>query len=96
MDDAEIADIFTDSILRRINPEVRATLLPAQLSAIREAILTEHFAHRHPVDIRGVIPLPFARYYYVLRLGRDRRGSTRESEAARRKKTALVGGGFFF
>lgn len=96
MDDAEIAEIFTDSILRRIDPEVRATLLPAQLSAIREAILTEHFAHRHPVDIRGTIPLLFARYYYVLVLGRDRRGSTTDREATRRKKTALVGGGIFF
>lgn len=96
MDDTEIAEIFTDSVLRRINPAVRATLLPTQLSAIREAIFTEHVAHRHPVDLRGTIPLLFVRYYYVLRLGRDRRGSTREREAARRKKTALVGGGIFF
>lgn len=96
MNHTEIADIFADSVLKRVDPEVRATLLPAQLSAIREAITTEHSAHRHSVDLRGTIPLLFARYYYALRLGRDRRGSTRESEAARRKKTALVGGGLFF
>jgi hypothetical protein len=89
-------DAFTDSVLRRIDPEVRATLSPPQLDAIRDAVSAHRPLKGHPVDVRGIIPLFFARYYFVFLMGRDRRAPTRAIEADRRRKTALLGGGLFF
>lgn len=94
--DTRPIDAFTDSVLRRIDPEVRATLSSAQLDAIREAVSAHRPLKDHPVDIRGLIPLFFMRYYFVFLMGRDRRAPTREIEAGRRRKTALFGGGLFF
>ncbi|OGG46540.1 MAG: hypothetical protein A3F84_21630 [Candidatus Handelsmanbacteria bacterium RIFCSPLOWO2_12_FULL_64_10] len=94
-DDSPI-DAFTDSVLRRIDPEVRDTLSPAQIEAVRDAVSAHQLLKGHPVDVRGILPLFFARYYFVFLMGRDRRAPTREIEADRRRKTALLGGGLFF
>ncbi|MBI2951429.1 hypothetical protein HYY27_05005 [bacterium] len=94
--DGRPLDAFTESVLRRIDPEVRNTLSPAQLEAVREAVSAHQPLKGHPVDVRGIIPLFFARYYFVFLMGRDRRAPTRAIEADRRRKTALLGGGLFF
>lgn len=95
MADSEPTHTFATHILRRIEPEVFATLSPAQLSAIRKAIAACYPQKRHPVDIRGALSLFFARYYFVFLIGRDQRAATQRIEAERRQKTALAGGGLF-
>jgi len=85
-------DPFTYHVIERMDPKVRASLTPAQLSAIKEAIEGGRPLKRHPIDLRGIIPLFFAQYYFVFLLGRDRRSSTRRIEERRRWLISLSGG----
>jgi len=55
------------------------------LSAIQDAISANAPLKKHPIVIRGVIPLFFVRFYLVFLMGRDRRISTQRVEAERRK-----------
>ncbi|HRU04145.1 MAG TPA: hypothetical protein P5137_00045 [Candidatus Brocadiia bacterium] len=77
---------YADSVLRRIDPMVMATLAPAQRSALREAISGAQPETKHKVDIRGIIPLFFIRLYFVFLMGRDRRSRAAKTEFDRRKK----------
>ncbi len=87
-------DPFSDGIIQRIDPKVRDSLTPTQLNAIREAIKTPGHPIR-PIDIRGIIPLYFARYFFVLLVGRDRRASVIREEDFRRRNSSWVNGLFF-
>ena len=89
-------DPFTYHVMERIDPEVRASLTPAQLSAIKEAISASRPLKKHPIDIRGVIPLFLVRYYFVFMSGRDRRLFTKRLEAKRRWLTSPSGGLMLF
>ena len=84
-------DAFTFHILKNIDKKTLDSLSPTQLSAIKEAIRATQRSKRHPLDIRGVINLFFAKYYFVLFMGRDRRVSTKEAEFDRRHDIALLG-----
>jgi hypothetical protein len=81
--DQEPLDPFTHHLLENIDPKVRDSLTPHQLSAIVRAAQTNQPMHRHPVDLRGVIPFFFARYYFVLVMGRDQRSAARRIEKHR-------------
>jgi len=87
-------DPFTQHVIDKIDPKVRASLSPSQFSSIEKAIRESRPLRGHPVDVRGVIPLFFARYYYVFLMGRDRRLATRRKERVRHRnylsKTALI------
>jgi len=85
-------DPFTYHVMERIDPKVRASLTPAQLSAIKEAISASRPLKKHPIDIRGIIPVFFVRYYFVILSGRDRRLYTKRIEEKRRWLTSLSGG----
>lgn len=87
-------DPFSDNIIQRIDPKVRDSLTPAQLSAIKDAIRGPSKPIR-PIDIRGIIPLYFARYFFVLLIGRDRRASVAMNEGVRRHKASWLNGLFF-
>jgi hypothetical protein len=89
MNEKSSIDPFTDNILRRMDPKVRNSLSPAQLSGIIEAIRTP--AKIYPIDFRGVIPLFFARYFFVLLVGRDRRISMNRAEQFRRSQASWMG-----
>ena len=89
-------DAFTDSVLRRIDPEVRSTFTDEQQSALVEAISASRPLSKHPVDLRGVVPLVFSHYYFVLLMGPDRRRGTKKLENERRQRTAFAGGILFF
>jgi len=84
-------DPFTYHVMERIDPKVRASLTPTQLSAIKEAISASRPLKKHPIDIRGIIPVFFVRYYFVFLSGRDRRSSTRRIEKKRQWLTSLSG-----
>jgi len=73
-------DNYTRHVLSRLEPDVLASLTEHQFSAVRHAIEQARPISRHAIDIRGVIPLIFARFYFVLLAGRDRRPDTRGRE----------------
>jgi len=92
MNNHQPMDPFTYHVMERIDPKVRASLTPAQLSAIKEAIRANRPSQKHPIDIRGIIPVFFVRYYFVILSGRDRRLYTKRIEDKRRWLTSLSGG----
>jgi len=92
MNNHQPMDPFTYHVMERIDPKVRASLTPAQLSAIKEAIRANRPLNKHPIDIRGIIPVFFVRYYFVFMSGRDRRLYTKRIEEKRRWLTSLSGG----
>ena len=88
-------DAFTDSVMRRIDRKVLASFTREQLRAIHEGISASRPLSKHPIDVRGIIPLFFTQYYFVLLMGKDRRLATRRIENIRREKSALAGGALF-
>jgi hypothetical protein len=82
---------YTRAVLGRIDPDVLASLTEHQFRSIRDAIDLSRPIKRHTIDLRGVVPLGFARWYFVVLAGRDRRGGTRVEEALllQRLKSAL-------
>ena len=86
-------DPFTDNIIRRIDPKIRDTLTTTQVTAIIAAIRNPEKIR--PIDIRGIIPLYFARYFFVLLIGRDKRAVMEREEHIRRKKASWLGGILF-
>ncbi len=79
----EHTDAFTHAVYEKIDRDVRATFTPRQVAAIENAIRASKPFQKHPVDIRGVIPCIFARFYFVFLVGRDRRSPTRNKEQNR-------------
>ena len=86
-------DPFTDNIIHRIDPKIRDTLSTTQVTAIIAAIRNPEKIR--PIDIRGIIPLYFARYFFVLLIGRDKRAVMEREEHMRRKKASWLGGILF-
>ena len=89
-------DAFTDSVVRRIDSDVMASLTNDQREAIIDAISSSRPLNKHPIDFRGIAPLFFANFYYVFLMGRDKRTGTQAKEVTRRRGTALAGGVVFF
>lgn len=80
-------DPFTHHVYESIDANVRATFTPSQVNAIETAIRANKPYQKHPVDLRGVIPLFFVKLYFVILMGRDRRQPTSKKEAARKQLT---------
>ncbi|WP_075187216.1 hypothetical protein [Teredinibacter haidensis] len=76
-------DAYTQHVMGAIDPEVFKTLNLVQLQGIRAAICANAPFRKHPVDIRGTLPLYFLTYYFVFLMGKDRRSATRERERLR-------------
>lgn len=89
MTDQDSMHPYTLALIKNIDPKVRDSLTPNQLSAIIDAAQASRNEAKHPVDLRGVIPLFFAKYYFVLLMGRDRRSSSRKEEKRRWEWTSL-------
>jgi hypothetical protein len=83
-------DPFADNIIERIDPKVRASLTPNQLSAIVTAIRDPN-TKKYPIDVRGVLPLFFARYFFVFLVGRDKRALRGRTEELRRHHASWIG-----
>lgn len=91
LDDPTLAP-FTRSVLAKIEPDVLASLTEHQFRAIRDAVDQSRPVRRHAIDLRGVLPLLFARYYFVFLAGRDRRQDARDDERRLRDRLlAAVG-----
>ena len=83
-------ELFLKSFLSRITPEIMASFSETQIQAIHNAVRLAMPFKKHPVDVRGLIPVFFMRFYFVLLMGRDRRTQTRELEASRGRKASLL------
>lgn len=86
---------YTVQMIKNIDPKVRDSLTPNQLAAIVEAAEGCRKLGQHPVDLRGVIPLYFAKYYFVFLMGRDRRSINRKQEKRRLQWTSLLAWSLF-
>ena len=95
MNNDKQVDAFTYHILNNIDNNVLASLSPSHLSSITEAIKASKPKKKHPIDIRGMVKLFFAQYYFVFLMGRDRRISTQELEIERRQDAGLLGNMIF-
>ncbi len=84
------SEIFTHFVINKINPEIRHSLSKEQLDEIKSAIAAGTPLKKHLVDIRGVIPLFFSRFYFVLLMGRDKRIKTKKTELNRRVESDIL------
>ncbi len=82
------SDPFTNHIWKRLDPEVRKSLSKEQTIAVLEAIHSGSKGRKHTIDLRGVIPLFFKKYYFVFHFGRDTRQQTLNAEQDRRQAAA--------
>jgi len=96
MNISDPSSAFTDFVLNKISPDVRNSLTEKQLHEIENAIAAGSPLKKHPIDIRGIIPLFFAKYYFVFLLGRDKRTNTRSIEKGRRKEGDFFASTLFF
>jgi len=80
-------DAYSTHILNKIPDEILETFTFEQKEAVYKAIRKEIKPKKHTVDIRGVIPLFYRKYYFVVYSGRDTRSFTQKSEDERRKAT---------
>jgi len=90
MDKDLSSDPFTHHVLSKISDDILSSLTPEQLSEISDAISASRPLKKHPVDFRGVVSLFFARFYFVLLMGRDRRYSVKSVEKERRRTSDII------
>ena len=82
-DNNNSSEIYADFTISRIDADVRESLTPTQLLAIRDALVANQPFKKHAIDVRGTIPLFFARFYFVVLAGRDKRRKTVDKEKRR-------------
>jgi hypothetical protein len=82
----ESNEIYADFTMSRIDRSVRESMTPEQLAAVRNALLGYDGHRRHSLDIRFSFSLFFARFYFVMLGGRDRRRQTYLQELRRKHK----------
>ena len=77
------SEVYADFTMSRIDSTVRETMTPAQLQAVRDALVANQPFKRHSVDIRGTLPFFFASFYFVILAGRDKRRKTLDRDKRR-------------
>lgn len=85
-------DPYSDSVLKKIDPEIKGSFTKRQIDAVINALESSQQEKKHAIDIRGLIPLFFVRYYFVFLMGRDTRRHTSCLENDRRKRSQYVVG----
>lgn len=79
-------DRYTRFVLTHIDEDVRRSMTQQQFDSVLQAVEATK-PRKHSLDLRGVIPLFFARYYFVILGGRDTRRDLQEKELDRRRNT---------
>ena len=69
-------------ILRALPPDLVQSLTPDQYQRLKQSLYAYH--RRHLLDVRGVIPFLWTRYYFVFLFGRDTREASRAVDFERR------------
>jgi len=88
-------EVRAELFLRRLPPEVRDSLDPKQVAAIRNAA-GGRAATSHPVDIRLSVPLPWGRFYLAITGGHDRRNPARRARDRRLRPLSTAGNSLLF
>ncbi|MCS7300804.1 MAG: hypothetical protein NZ556_04535 [Fimbriimonadales bacterium] len=71
-------DVYVLHLLRALPAELLNSLSPEQYDLLRRSLLQYH--RRHLLDVRGVIPFLWTRFYFVFLFGKDTR--TRQEAVA--------------
>jgi len=80
---------YTAALMRKIDAMLKEPLTPQQRKEIEEAVAVFE-TRQHPIDLRGILPLHFARLYFVLLMGKDRRVGEAAKEHELRQRAHLV------
>lgn len=64
-------DVYILHLLRALPPALLESLSPEQYQLLKQSLYQYH--RRHLLDVRGVIPFLWTRYYFVFLFGRDTR-----------------------
>lgn len=83
MSETHIEERFNRLFFERIPPAVAHSFSEEQIAAVRTAFMGERW-DGHRVDVRGTVPLPGGRWYFVFVAGPDRRGGKRRRQKRRR------------
>lgn len=67
-------------LLRRMPADVARTFTTPQLQAMQDAVATRQWG-RHPLDIRGSVPMGRHRYFFAVLAGRNRRDMSAQEKA---------------
>lgn len=81
-------DLYIAHLLQSLPKDLVDSFTPEQYSLLKQALRQYH--RRHLIDVRGVIPILFARYYFVFLFGRDRRQRSETVALDRRRKKGRV------
>jgi hypothetical protein len=87
-------EVRAELFLRRLPPDVRASLTPAQAAALKAAA-AGRVADPPPIDLRLSLPTPWGRYYFAIFGGRDRRRAVRRHSDHRLRPLATTGNALF-
>ena len=75
-------DVYILHILRALPPDLVQSLTPDQYQRLKQSLYAYH--RRHLLDVRGVIPFLWTRYYFVFLFGKDTRADSRAVDFERR------------
>jgi hypothetical protein len=75
-------DVYILHLLRALPPDLIQSLTPDQYQRLKQSLHSYH--RRHMLDVRGVIPFLWTRYYFVFLFGRDTRADSQTVDLERR------------
>lgn len=64
-------DVYILHLLRALPPDLLQSLTPEQYQRLKQSLYQYH--RRHLLDVRGVIPFLWTRFYFVFLFGKDTR-----------------------
>lgn len=85
-------DPFIEQFFARIPPKTAATFNHNQLEILKQTFGT-HSSKKHTVDLRLSMPFPQRGFYWVLLMGRERRGRDRLQQERRKHPLWTVANG---
>ena len=82
-------DVLAENLLNKIDPSIRQSFTPEQLTAIRK-VIQENWPKKkkHLYDVHSTISLLIKRFYFVFSVGKDTRSEAEEIDIERRTKTS--------
>jgi len=82
-------DAYSYAVMRKLDSNLDEPLSPELRSKLEETLLACK-PKTHAVDLRGVLPFHFARLYFVLLMGKDKRHDIIAIEHDNRHKTKFI------
>lgn len=88
-------EVRAELALRRLPPEIRASLTPAQEAALRSAIGSTLQERVHTVDLRFSLPWSGGGAYVVVLAGSENRGPARRKQDRKTRPFGTIGNVIF-